>query len=256
MTSAMPLSTPRTSQIFRALLQADAFVLAKNRRSLILSIMLPMIILISTNNPNAGQRLGGALVIVALAVTYGLMSTSMLGYALSVARDRESGVFQRLRVTPAPTWTIIASRLTIQMLANFIISLMVVVVGSSIHHVSLTISQYTLVLAISIVGSAVFLSIGQAIVGLIKSSDTVNATGRIVFIALILLGMFGLTGTLGGALEFCARWSPVGTVMTLFAGVLDLRRWTGHDSFSLLICVLYIAIFTGIGIRWFRWESQ
>ena len=35
-------------------------------------------------------------------------------------RDRELGVLQRLRVTPAPNWMIMASRLIVQVAVNLI----------------------------------------------------------------------------------------------------------------------------------------
>ena len=55
------------------------------------------------------------------------------------------GVFQRLRVTPAPTWTIMTSRLAVQVVANLIIAVVVLVIGSAIHHLSLDVGQYALV---------------------------------------------------------------------------------------------------------------
>lgn len=256
MTSVRENSRPSSALMFKSLMRADMLVLRKNRRSLVLSIVLPLMIMVTTQAPKARNRLGGDLLIIGLAITYGLMATSLIGYSINVARDREKGVFQRLRVTPAPPWMIMSSRLAVQVIANLIIALVVVVVGAFMYHLSLSIAQYGLVLVISIIGGAAFLSIGQAIVGIIKSSDTVNAAGRIIFIALILLGLFGLTGGLGATFSAVARWSPVGVVMSLFAGVLDLSKWSNDDSLSLLICVLYSVVFTGIGIRWFSWESQ
>ncbi|TAN30006.1 MAG: hypothetical protein EPN30_01465 [Actinomycetota bacterium] len=256
MTSYEQRMSPNSKVMFESLFKADILVLIKNRRSLVLGIILPLIILATTNGHKAQQRLGGSLLLVGLAITYGLMSTSMLGYALSIARDRDAGVFQRLRVTPAPTWMIMTSRLTIQAIANLIIALLVVIVGTSIYHLTLTLTQYAMVLAISILGGAMFLSIGQAMVGLLKSSETVNAAGRIVFAGLILLGLLGFSGVLGGTLESIATWSPVGTVMTLFSGVMNPSKWTGHDSLSLLVTFGYIACFASLGIRWFRWDTH
>ena len=92
------------------------------------------------------------------------------------------------------------SRLAMQVLANLLIALVVVIVGSRIHHVSLSAGTYGLVLVVSILGGAVFLSIGQALVGLVKSADSVNAAGRVLVIGLILLGTFGQSGTLGSDL--------------------------------------------------------
>jgi ABC-2 type transport system permease protein len=247
---------PPLQLVLTSLLRADLVVLVKNRRSLVISIALPILLLITTDSSKATDRFGGALFIIGLCTAYGLASTSILGYALTVARDREKGVFQRLRVTPAPTWAIMTSRLAVQVVANLIIALVVLIVGSILHNLSVSPGTYVLFLLISVLGGAVFLSIGQTMVGLLKSADTVNAVGRIVFIALIVLGLFGQSGALGSAWEAIARWTPVGVVMTLFAGVLDLSTWGSRETLSLLSCFGYVAFFSAIGIRWFQWEAR
>jgi ABC-2 type transport system permease protein len=254
--SYQPAAGPRLQLVLTSLLRADFVVLRKNRRALVLSMILPLFILITTNSGKATKSFGGALFIIGLAIAYGLISASIMGYALAVARDREQGVFQRLRVTPAPTWTIMTSRLATQAFANLLITIVVVVVGSRLHHISLSIGQYGLVLVVSVLGGAVFLSIGQALVGLVKSADSVNAAGRMLVIGLILLGTFGQSGTLGGGWESIARWSPVGAVMTMFAAVLNVSAWDAHDSLTLLACAGYIVVFAAIGIRWFQWDAR
>jgi ABC-2 type transport system permease protein len=148
------------------------------------------------------------------------------------------------------------SRLAVHVVANLIIALVVLFVGSQIHNLSLSVGKYVLFLLISVLGGAVFLSIGQAMVGLVKSADTVNAAARIVFIGLIFLGLFGQSGTLGAAWETIAQWTPVGVVMTLFAGVLDLSAWGSRETLSMVACFGYIAFFVAIGIRWFQWEAR
>ena len=60
------------------------------------------------------------------------------------------------------------SRLIVQVVANLIIALVVVILGARIHHLSLSIGQYGLVLLISILGGAMFLCIGQAVVRSVK----------------------------------------------------------------------------------------
>jgi ABC-2 type transport system permease protein len=175
---------------------------------------------------------------------------------LTVARDREKGVFQRLRVTPAPTWTIMTSRLAMQVVANLIIAIAVVIIGSRIHNISPSAGQYALVLLVSILAGAVFLSIAQALVGLVRSADSVQAIARVLFAVLILLGLLGQSGALGAFWSSVARWTPVGAVMTLFAGVLNLHAWYSRDTLSLLACLGYIVVFAGIGIRWFQWDAR
>jgi ABC-2 type transport system permease protein len=249
-------ASPNARLIFTSLLRADFIVFVKNRRSLIMSILLPYLILVSTESKKGTAHLGGTLFVIALSITYGIASTSIMGYSLAVARDRERGVFQRLRVTPASTWAIMGSRLLVQVLANLIIAVVVVILGSRVHHLSLSVDQYGLVLLISILGGAMFLCIGQALVALIKSSETVNSTARLLYIGLIFLGLLGQGGSLGRVWDDIARWSPVGTVMTLFDGVLNLSAWNSADLESLLVAIGYIVVFSVVGIRWFQWEVR
>ncbi len=256
MTNSTSSGAPPLRLVFTSLLRADFIVFLKHRRALIISMLLPVFVLVSTSGNKATHNFGGAEFVIGLAISYGLLSTSMIGYALTVARDREKGVFQRLRVTPAPTWTIMASRLVMQALANLIIAIGVVILGSLIDHISPSPGQYALVLLVSILAGAVFLSLAQALVGLVQSADTVQAVARVLFAVLILLGILGQSGALGSFWSSVARWTPVGAVMTLFAGVLDLHSWYSRDTLSLLACFGYIGVFAGVGIRWFQWESR
>jgi len=247
---------PSLRLVFTSLLRADFLVFLKHRRALIISMALPVFVLISTTGNKATHRFGGSEFVVGLAISYGLLSTALIGYALTVARDREKGVFQRLRVTPAPTWAIMTSRLALQVLANLIIAIAVVIIGSAIHHLSPSAGQYALVLLVSVLAGAVFLSLGQALVGLVRSADSVQAVARVLFAVLILLGILGQSGALGSFWSSVARWSPVGAVMTLYAGVLNLHTWYSRDTLSLLACLGYIVVFAGIGIRWFQWDAR
>ena len=247
---------PPLGTVLSSLGRADFAVTVKNRRSFVLSLALPVVLLVATNSGKATTNLGGPAFVIGLSIAYALAATGLLGYALMVARDRDQGVFQRLRVTPTPTWAIMGSRLTAQVVANFIISLVVLVIGSHIHNISVTAGEYALVLLVSVLASAVFLSIGQALVGLTKSADTVNAGGRILFAGLMFLGLFGASGALGGVWESISRWSPVGVVMRLFAAVLHLTAWSGTDTWCLLAGLAYVVVCSAVGIRWFQWEAR
>lgn len=256
MTDLEARSAPPLRLVLTSLLRADFASFLKHRRALIVSLLLPVMVLITTDQGPAINKFGGAEYIIGLAIAFALISTSIVGYALSVARDREKGVFQRLRVTPAPTWTIMVSRLLMQLLASLILTLAVVIFGTQLHHISPSVGQYLMTLLVSILAAAIFLSIAQAMVGLVKSADTLQAVSRLLLAVLILLGMLGQSGALGNFWEHVADWSPVGVVMTLYVAVLDLHAWSGHDTAELATAVGYVVICAGVGIRWFQWEAR
>jgi ABC-2 type transport system permease protein len=195
-------------------------------------------------------------VVVQLALTVGLVSICTIGFSTLVARDRDRGIFQRLRVTPAPAWTIMGSRWIVQVMAVLVMSIVVLIAGAAIVGVGLSAGGYVATVVVALLGSAVFLSIGQAIVGLIPNADTLNAAGRLLYIPLIGLSLFGQSDVLGTPFELVSRWSPGGCLETLLSSAMGATSWTGQTWGAVLASAAYVVVFAGVGIRWFRWTGR
>ena len=258
-TLAAGRARPEVRLIFASLLRADFTVLLRNARTMILNIALPVLILIITGvhaNQQSTDGFGVTRFDIGLALTYGLMSSSLIGYSLTIARDREAGVFQRLRVTPAPTWAIMCSRILVQIILDIIMTVIVVIVGGVIHIEAFTPGEYLLVLCVSIAGGAMFLAIAQAIVALVRSAAVVNALGRILYVIFLLLGILGSSGLLGNTVKDISAWTPGGAIIDIYGGVLNLSQWNSLDTGGLLAMIIYIIVGGFIGIRWFRWEAR
>ena len=243
---------PSTPLAVRALLTADATVLLRSRQVLLLNLIVPLAILFITNR---GRFSTDAAFLIGMALTYGLLSSGIIAYPTTLSRDREAGVFQRLRVTPAPTWAIMGSRLAVQFAADLVMGVIVLIVGSIQHQVVFSAAEYLLILGISLLGAAVFLAIGQALVALLRSAGVVNAVARVLYIVLFLVGILGATGILGDDVKEIAAWTPVGALMALFGSMSDLASWTAQNTWQTVALFGYAAVFAGIGIRWFRWEA-
>lgn len=253
---------PPMGLIFGSLFRADFTVLLRSARMLLLNIALPVVVLVifglrqgqGKGSAAAGLLTGGF--DIGLALTYGLMSASLIGYSITVARDRDAGVFQRLRVTPAPTWAIMASRVLVQLVVNLIMTIIVIVLGAILFKTTFSFGQYALAACVSILGGIMFLAIGQAVVGLVRSATAVNAIGRILYIVLILLGLLGSSGLLGDTVKSISDWTPVGAMINLFASALGLAAWGTSQTYAIIAIAIYIALGAFIGIRWFRWDSR
>ena len=228
----------------------------RTRRSLYLSLILPLIILFAVNAGKRATQLGTPELRVAMSITFGGATIGPIGYSLATARDRDAGVFQRLRVTPAPTWAIICSRIAVQLTAILVMTAVVLGAAAAFQGVTLSPAGYLLSFAVATIGGAVFLSIGQAIVGLIRSAETLNATGRLLYAPVLLLSIFGHSDLLGTPVEYISRYSPGGSFATLLSGAMSPSTWSGETWAALPICLAYIGLFAGVGIRWFRWTSH
>jgi len=256
-TQQRPLvAVPAWSSSLQVLLRADATAQVRAPLSLVFTFALPLILLVATGLGKNSTVLVGPQFRISLALTVGLVSIGTIGYSLSIARDRDIGVFQRLRVTPAPTWAIMVSRWIVQLGAVLVMAIVVLLVAALFLGITLPPQEYVFTVLVTLLGSAVFLSIGQAIVGLIASAATLQATGRLLYVPLIGLSLFGDTDRFGTAVQMVSRWSPGGCLETLLSCAMGATAWDAQVWGALFASLGYTVVFAVIGIRWFRWVSH
>src|ERR1700759_1293152 len=135
----METTIPKTSAVLGSLLRADFTTQWRNRRAVILTLVVPVIILM-TWKPMIKDT-GGPFVL-SNSIVIGLFALGLMGYSNSIARDRDKGIFQRLRVGPMPSWTIMVSRLIVQLAMILIITTAVFVIGYQYDKVTLTPAGY------------------------------------------------------------------------------------------------------------------
>ncbi len=241
----------------KALLRADYTTLWRNRRANIMVLFVPLIIVFSWKS---FVNLAGGAFVLSNAITLGLVAIGLMGYTNSIARDRDKGVFQRLRVSPLPLWTIMVSRLLVQLTLIIILTLIVFISGYSMDNIHMSVGGYAAALAVSIVGGAVYLSLGQAIVGRIQNPETVNSTARLIYFAFIMVGMLGeiviVTNPELKWVKDIVTWTPYGTVKDILAGGLEPSKWNMHTTDSLLLTIGYTIVFATLGIKWFKWSTK
>ena len=248
-----PHTLPSAGAVFGSLLKADLTTQWRNRRASIMVILLPIVIVMAWKA--LIPKTGGAFVL-SNAVTLGLNAIGLMGYTNSIARDREKDIFQRLRVAPAPNWTIMGSRLIVQLIMILLMTVIVMAVGYQYDHIVLSVAGYIAGLLAAIIGGAVYLALGQAIVGRIKNPETVNATSRLIYIAFIMIGLFGSLQMLGGVIDNLVPYTPYGTVKSIVSAAMTPSSWNKDTTIALLITLGYTFIFAYLGIRWFKWSTR
>lgn len=251
---------PRAGLGFAALLRADFIAMTRSAVVLMLNFVVPVFIVVIISRPstadNIAPSIGGAGFAVGLALTIGLMTSSLFGYSIALARDREAGVFQHLRLTPTPTWQIMGSRLLLQLLADLVMTVVVLVVAAAVHREGFGPGQLVLFVLISLLGGAMFLALAQGLVALVRSAAIVSAVSRVAYIVLLLLGLLGVSGALGPTLKAIGTWSPVGALIDAYAGAVSLIGWGWQSTAGVIAVVGYIVIGVFVGVRWFNWGTH
>jgi len=249
----MQATLPSTADGLRSLMRADFTTQWRNRKSVILVLIVPVIILISWKGL---VDKFGAVFVLSNCITVGLNAIGLMGYTIAIARDRDRGIFQRLRVSPIPSWTIMMSRISVQLLMILLLTVCVYFFGYNIDKISISPAGYVLGFLAALVGGAVYLGLGQMIVGLIKNAETVNSTTRLVYFAFIMVGMFGELGVLGKQISEISKWSPYGAVRRILSDAMDPIHWNQESTMTLFVTIGYAVLFTILGIKWFRWNSK
>jgi len=241
-----------TSKIFSSLLRADLTVQRRNIKAVLLSAALPVLLLVVWRSFIGDLGKEHAL---AMLLTVGLMGVGIASYATTVAADRERGVFQRLRATPATGLAIMGSRILVQLAVILIISAIVCVCGYGIDKIHLSALGYVLLVPGVLLGGAVALGLGQALVGLVDSAETVNTGGRNLLFALVIVGVVGGMGILGNTVKQIARWTPFGSVQSVLEGAMQPEHWGADEWIMLALTVVYAIACISVGIKYFRWSK-
>ncbi len=239
--------------VWRALFRADLKVQWRNRRALMLTLVMPVVFVITWKDliPVMGSN-----AVLATCIAVGLPAVGLMAYTQTLARDRERGVFQRLRAAPISASAIMLSRIAVQLLVIMLMTLITYLVGHAASGIDIPTVAIPLMLAVSAVCGAIYLGLGQLVAASFKSSDTVNAAARLVYLPIALIGALGEIGLFGDTIKSIVAWSPFGTTQTLLAWSLAPSLGDIHVFYALLVTLGYILVFASLGIRRFKWASE
>ena len=195
----------------------------------------------------------GAHAVLAICIAVGLPAMGLMGFSQTIARDREKGVFQRLRTTPTPTSAIMGSRILVQLLVTMLMTLCTYACANVIDGITLASAAWTG----SYRGARRWHGVPGArscVVALVKSAEAVSAVGRLIYLPLAVVGGLAEAGLLGPVIKDTVRWSPIGTTKVLLLAAMSPTNIDLHTAMALVVTLGYGLVFAAVGIRSFKWS--
>lgn len=144
-----------------------------------------------------------------LLATYGVFGTlgaALFGFGVTVANDRERGLFALRRAMPAPPSSWITARLAKAMLFSLMVSLELALLAGVFGGVSFSPGQWAALWGINMLGAIPFGAIGL-LIGVICSANAAPAVVNVLFLPMAFLS--GLWLPLSMLPEVFARIAPV-----------------------------------------------
>lgn len=221
----------------------------RNRRIMFFTVLYPVLLFLLSASSVKGKNLPGTSIpyvnyfLVAYA-SFGVIAATLNNNAMRIAQERKEGWIRQLRLTAAPSYGYVTSKVTASLVVVLPAIVITYVVGST-QGVKLTVSQLIFSSLTIWLGSLAFTALGVAI-GYGVPHDAVQPVTLIVYVAGSFLGgqFFQVTGvmqTIGKCLPtYWVRqiaFEVISKQPTSWGGVAVLAGWV--VGCAVLAAVMY-----------------
>ncbi len=159
----------------------DLRCFGRNTQGVFFTLLMPVLFLVilasifrDTTVKVPGGTMKESVYYVPGLIAYGVIAAAFSNLALSVVRNRESGIYKRRRATPLPASAIIASRAAVAVLTALAMTVVLLVIGWAAYGASIPGRTAPAFVLDVIVGAAVFCCLGFAAATLIGNVDAVQ----------------------------------------------------------------------------------
>jgi ABC-2 type transport system permease protein len=177
----------------------DLLAFSRNRQSQFFTLVLPVLFLVifasvfgghhSVKVP--GGRLKTSVSYVPGIITLGIIAASFVNLVISVTAQRESGILKRRRATPVPAGVIIGGRALTAVVATFVITAVLLVIGWAAYGASVPGRTGPALFATVAIGALSFCCLGYALASLIHDEDAAQPVTQALLLPLYFIsGVF------------------------------------------------------------------
>jgi ABC-2 type transport system permease protein len=239
-------------------LRSEQLVFWRSREAAFFIFLFPLLLYVLLASVYSGRIYGvpAPEALLAGLIGYGCANTAFAGLAIQLVLRRENGILKRLRSTPLPPATYIASLLVSTLIVFASQTVVLFLLGGALYSTPFPPDIASLVAAI-VIGAAVFAALGTATASVIRSAE-----GSSAVVNSILLPMAFLSGSFGETRHLPAFLRAIADVLPLkyFIDLVNVVYLRGHGVWTRPEDLAVLAAW-GIGglvftIYKFRWEPR
>jgi ABC-2 type transport system permease protein len=248
-------------RLFLHELRAQQRLFWRAREAAFFTFFLPIIFFLIFGSIYGGdyikkEAMKGSSFLQAGMIGYGVAATCFAGLAISLVVRRESGVLKRVRATPLPPATYIASVLASIFVIFLIEAVLIMLLGRTLFGVPVPEDLFS-VLAIFLIGAACFAAMGLGMTALVRSAEGSSAVVNAVYLPMaILSGTFYSTQRYGTFLHAVAVALPLTHFTEVTRDVMVRNEHVWQNLGSLSVVLAWGAVGLVGALRGFRWEPR
>ena len=187
-------------------------------------------------------------------IGYGIMAACYNVLAISMVNRREMGLLKRLRLSPLPTWMLLAAIFVNSMIVAGIQVVLLLVVGRLGYHVHGPVDVWSFLLVV-VVGMLAFTALGVGVSTLVPNADAAGPIVSLTFFLLVALSGLWFPLRPGSGLATFSNYFPVRHLITgvvgTFNGVPGTSPWT-----DVAVMAAWGLAGTVVAVRRWQWSPR
>lgn len=233
-------------------------IMVRDRGALIGTLLIPIVLMVALGTLNSGGTADAVTVaawLMAGVMVQSVMSSSLDGDMAWLTGMRDRGILWRIRATPLPPSVLVLAYISARLVLVLAQMALITVVAVLIFRVRIEIGTLVPALGILVLGSVVFLLLGQALAAVAPTASAASLYGNLFFFPLIFMSNLFIIG-LPENIERFARWSPAYMLVDLLRPALvgataNQAAWintgglVGYGLFGMIVTA-----------RFFGWEPK
>ena len=230
----------------------------RNRESAVFVFIFPplLFLLLGAVYSDRIDGFRAADVLIVGLIGYGCANTALAGLAITLVIRREAGILKRIRATPLPPTTYLASVLCSTLIVFVLQMLLTIALGVVFYGAKGPENRLGLVAA-ALLGVACFAGLGFGTTALIRSAEGASAVVNLIVLPMAFLsGSFGPTRRYPEVLQWLADVLPLTYLIDLMNDIyLRGDSFHGHPKEIAIVAGWGLA---GVVIAWrrFGWEPR
>jgi ABC-2 type transport system permease protein len=190
-------------------------------------------------------------------LSWGVATSAAFGAALTLVAWRKRQVLRRLRLSPAPVWTIVGARVGVSLLVALMQAVLFLGVALLPAFGLQLAGQWWMALPILLCGTCSFLAVGLLVGAVAKTEEAASAIANFVVLPMAFLsGIFFDLSAAPAWVQAASRVLPLGWMNDGIADVLVRGEGVGTVWLPCLVLLGFAVVVGAAATRFFRWESQ
>jgi ABC-2 type transport system permease protein len=189
-------------------------------------------------------------------LSWGVATSAAFGAALTIVSWRRKQLLRRVRLSPAPVWTVVAARVGVSLVVAFVQAVIYIGVALTPPFGLQLAGSWWLAVPLLVFGTLAFLSIGLLVGAVAKTEEAASAMANFIVLPMAFLsGTFFDIGAAPGWLQKISEVFPLRHMNDAMLDVLARGQGVGAVVQPCLILIAFALVLTVIATRVFRWDD-